>query len=128
MTEKSKNPLGKGIGGQAVLEGVMMRGKTMYSLAVRKPDKTIAVEKTFFKSKPNFIMKLPLIRGVVSFVSSLVVGMKVTGRSAELAGLEDLEYDQDSKFERWLEKMGIMENGKLTKYAGDPTIFLQKGR
>ncbi|MBQ7265234.1 MAG: DUF1385 domain-containing protein [Firmicutes bacterium] len=112
--DKNKN-LGKGIGGQAVIEGVMMRGKTMYSLAVRNPQKGISVEKTpIKKSKEKSILTLPLIRGVVSFVSSLVIGMKVTTRSAELAGLDDIEYDKDSKFERWLEKTF---GDKLADYA-----------
>lgn len=106
MSKYKKCPKGgKGIGGQAVIEGVMMRGKSLYALAVRKPDKTIDIEKTFVKTpeqRPSFY-KLPIIRGVVAFVDSLVMGMKVTKRSAEMAGLEDIEYDEESKFEKWLE-------------------------
>ncbi|HAG05010.1 MAG TPA: DUF1385 domain-containing protein [Lachnospiraceae bacterium] len=106
---------GKGIGGQAVIEGVMMRGKKMYSLAVRDPQKKIQIEKTPIGSttaKYPFL-KLPLIRGVVAFISSLVIGIKVTQRSAEMAGLDDVEYDQNSKFEMWLEKHF---GDKLTDY------------
>lgn len=44
-------------------------------------------------------------------------------RSREILGKHPIP-----AFERWLEKMGIMENGRLTKYAGDPTIFMKKGR
>ncbi len=104
--EENKCPKGgKGIGGQAVIEGVMMRGKSLYTLAVRKPDKSIAVEKVFVKppSKRHPILRLPIIRGMAAFVDSLVMGMKVTKRSAELAGLDDIEYDDESKFEKWLE-------------------------
>lgn len=107
MKDNKKCPVGgKGIGGQAVVEGVMMRGKRIYALAVRNPEKGIQVEKT--KIKPmtdrSSFWGLPIVRGVVSFVDSLIMGMKVTTRSAEMAGLEDIEYDQESKFEMWLEK------------------------
>lgn len=96
---------GKGIGGQAVIEGVMMRGKSLYALAVRKPDKTIGVETQKIKTakeRPSFY-RWPIIRGIVGFVDSLIIGMKVTKRSAELAGLDEIEYDEESKFEKWLE-------------------------
>lgn len=106
MSSNNKCPKGgKGIGGQAVIEGVMMRGKSVYALAVRKPDKSIGVETTSIKapSERKSFYRLPLIRGVVAFVDSLIMGMKVTKRSAELAGLDDIEYDEESKFEKWLE-------------------------
>ncbi len=106
MSNKKSANLGKGIGGQAVIEGVMMRGKKMYSLSVRTPDKSIKTVKTFFNPAKDkcFIWGLPIVRGVVAFVDSLVTGMKVTMKSAELAGLDDIEYDKESKFEMWLEK------------------------
>lgn len=106
MNKKKSCNLGKGIGGQAVIEGVMMRGKKMYSLSVRTPDKEIKTVKTFFEPAKDkcFIWGLPIVRGVVAFVDSLVTGMKVTMKSAELAGLDDIEYDNESKFEMWLEK------------------------
>ncbi len=124
MSNNKKCPKGgKGIGGQAVIEGVMMRGKSLYALAVRKPDKTIAVEKTNVKTadqRPAFY-KWPLVRGVVSFVDSLVMGMKVTKRSAEMAGLDDIEYDEESKFEKWLEtKFG----DKLADYMIYFSVFV----
>ena len=105
MDNKKKCPVGgKGIGGQAVIEGVMMRGKKLYALAVRTPKKEI-VEKTPIKpaAEKCKILGWPIIRGVVAFVDSLVMGMKVTTKSATLAGLDDIEYDQESKFEKWLE-------------------------
>ncbi len=104
MGEKKCPVGGKGIGGQAVIEGVMMRGKGLYAMAVRSMDSgEIKVEKTFFKKERGALLKLPLIRGCVAFVDSLVTGIKIIGRSAEMAGMEDIEYDRDSKFERWLE-------------------------
>ncbi len=99
---------GKGIGGQAVIEGVMMRGKTEYVLAVRDIDKkNIKIEKTKIKTpeEKNFFVKLPIVRGVAAFVESLVVGMKVITRSAQMAGLDDLTDDTEEepgKFEKWL--------------------------
>lgn len=97
MSDKKKCPKGgKGIGGQAVIEGVMMRGRTMYALAVRTPDKKIAIEKTKLNtdSKMMSFWKLPIFRGMYAFVSSLVTGMKVISKSAELAGVDE-EYGED---------------------------------
>lgn len=124
MSNNKKCPKGgKGIGGQAVIEGVMMRGKSLYALAVRKPDKSIYVEKTSVKTANErpAIYRWPIIRGMVSFVDSLVMGMKVTKRSAEMAGLDDIEYDQESKFEKWLEnKFG----DKLADYLIYFSVFV----
>ena len=122
MSEEKKCPVGgKGIGGQAVIEGVMMRGKSLYAMAVRGPEGDIKVEKTFFtKQRPAF-WRWPLIRGVVAFIDSMVLGMKIIGRSAEMAGMEDMEYNQDSKFEKWLEqKVG----DKLTDYVIGISVVL----
>ena len=67
-----------GIGGQAVLEGVMMKNRDRYAVAVRKPDGEIEVEKGHCQSLRDkyFVYDLPIIRGVVTFVESLVLGMK----------------------------------------------------
>ncbi len=79
------------IGGQAVIEGVMMRGKTMYSMAVRKPDDEIEVVNQWLKpaSDKYTFLKLPIVRGVNSFIDSLVMGTKILMKSAEMAGFED---------------------------------------
>lgn len=73
-----------GIGGQAVMEGVMMKNKDKYAVAVRKPDNTIAIDIQDWKSLTvsNGFCKLPIIRGVVSFIESLVVGIKTLTYSA----------------------------------------------
>lgn len=67
-----------GIGGQAVLEGVMMKNRDRYAVAVRKPDGEIVVENGHCQSLRDkyFVCDLPIIRGVVTFVESLVLGMK----------------------------------------------------
>lgn len=89
------------IGGQAVIEGVMMRGVNKASLSVRKPDKTIQTEVWDVKTAGSKykILKLPLIRGSVNFVEMLVFGYKTMMRSAEIAGLEDEPDSSDKKGE-----------------------------
>lgn len=73
-----------GIGGQAVIEGVMMKNKDEYAVAVRKPDNTIEVKKQPCRSLCNRykFANLPIIRGIVSFVESLAMGMSTLNYSA----------------------------------------------
>lgn len=73
-----------GIGGQAVLEGVMMKNKDHYAVAVRKPDGDIAVDTKEFKSASEKypFLKLPIVRGVVAFIESLTIGIKTLTFSA----------------------------------------------
>jgi len=91
------------IGGQAILEGVMMRGPFKTAMAVRKPDGEIEcrIDENGSKSKNKFL-KLPIIRGCVNFISSLVLGMKAIMFSAEFIDLE--EEETESKFDKWLEE------------------------
>lgn len=91
------------IGGQAIIEGVMMRGPFKTAMAVRKPDKEIEckVEENGTKKK-NKLISLPIVRGCVNFVGSLVVGMKALMYSAEFMDIEDDE-PSESKFDKWLE-------------------------
>ena len=73
-----------GIGGQAVLEGVMMKNKEKYAVAVRKPSGEIAVEVENYRSvlHENVFTKIPFLRGVINFVDSMVLGTKVLNYSA----------------------------------------------
>ncbi len=73
-----------GIGGQAVLEGVMMRNKSIYAVAVRKPDGEIAVTRGKCRSlaERSLFFRLPIVRGIVAFVESLVLGMRTLTYSA----------------------------------------------
>ncbi|MEZ3494333.1 MAG: DUF1385 domain-containing protein [Lachnospiraceae bacterium] len=73
-----------GIGGQAVLEGVMMKNQSKYAVAVRKPDGEIDIQVEEYKGvcADKAFVKLPLIRGVFAFIDSLILGMKVTMHSA----------------------------------------------
>lgn len=64
------------IGGQAVIEGVMMKNSNKYAVAVRKPDNEITVEVFDVKNPHESLSKIPLVRGVMAFVDSLSIGMK----------------------------------------------------
>lgn len=83
------------IGGQAVMEGIMMRHDEVYSIAVRKPDKEIEVKIEDYKSiiKSKKILKLPIIRGVFNFIDSLVVGTKCLMYSATF-------FEDEEEFEK----------------------------
>ena len=73
-----------GIGGQAVIEGIMMKNGDDYATAVRKPDGEIAVEKDRYVSMTEKVklFSLPFVRGVFSFADSLILGMKTLTFSA----------------------------------------------
>jgi uncharacterized protein YqhQ len=81
------------IGGQAVIEGVMMRSPNSMAIAVRKPNGEIVVkrEKLDFFSEKKFFSKLPLIRGVINLLSALVLGMKALNFSANQSLGEEKE-------------------------------------
>jgi uncharacterized protein YqhQ len=89
------------IGGQAVIEGVMMRGPEVTALAVRTPDGSITTEQTQTAPAKAWYKKAPFVRGVFNMVSSLLVGYKYLMRSAALAGFEE---EEPTKFEKWLTK------------------------
>ena len=94
-------------GGQALIEGIMMRGRTSYSLAVRRPDGGIEVidQPISTASKRYAILRLPIIRGVVAFGSSMGVGFRALAQSAEIAMEDDTV--STSRFEKFLQdKLG----------------------
>lgn len=92
-----------GIGGQALLEGIMMKNKDEYAVAVRKPDGEIAVEKDTYKgvSAKCRLFSLPFIRGVFNFADSLILGMKTLTWSASFFEDEE-EEEKPGKFEQFL--------------------------
>ena len=92
------------IGGQAVLEGIMMKNKDRYAVAVRKPDQEIEVDVQEYKSIVPWktVSKIPFIRGIFSFVDSLVLGMKTLMYSASF--FEDEEVDAKELTEEEAEK------------------------
>ena len=81
------------IGGQAVLEGVMMKNGDQYAVAVRKPDGEIALQKEVYDGivKWKKLTKIPFVRGIFSFVDSLVLGMKQLSYSASFFEEEEEE-------------------------------------
>ena len=93
-----------GIGGQAVIEGIMMKNADTYATAVRKPDGTIAVEKDTYEgfAKKFNLLKIPFVRGIFVFIDSMVVGSKCLRFSASF--FEDDEDSKESKFEAFLKK------------------------
>ena len=96
MNQPKKERFKTSVGGQALMEGIMMRHKDKYSIAVRRPDNEIELKVEDYKcvfGNAKFL-KYPLIRGVVSFVDSLVVGTKCLMYSAEIAGDEEDEEDK----------------------------------
>lgn len=82
-----------GIGGQAVMEGVMMKNQEQYAVAVRKPDGDIEVETKDYKGlvKNQTLRNLPIFRGVLSFVESLVLGISTLTYSASFYEEEETE-------------------------------------
>ncbi len=96
------------VGGQALIEGIMMRGPKGAAMSVRLPDGTIETEYKDVKPwrEKNKFFSLPLIRGVVGFVESLVTGYGYLMESAEKStrGLENPPDEEMSKLDRWIEK------------------------
>lgn len=95
-----------GIGGQAVMEGIMMRNGSEYSVAVREENGEIEVKKETYKGVGSKckLFRLPFIRGIFSFVDSLVLGMKSLNYSASLFMEDGEEEEEPGRFEKWLQK------------------------
>lgn len=92
------------IGGQALLEGLLMIGPQYRATAIRKPDGEIVVEKHPQKPKGK-LSKIPIIRGAVNLFSQMVIGVKALMYSAEFIDLEDGDKSYEpSKFEQFLER------------------------
>lgn len=101
--EKKIKP--KSVGGQAVIEGVMMKGVNDIAIAVRKPDGEITVKKEAVKSNRKKINKIPIIRGVFGFIDSMVIGVQSLMFSAEFFEEEPKEQKKNpNAFERFLDK------------------------
>ena len=103
-----------GIGGQAVIEGVMMKNKDVYAVAVRKPDSEIVVDVHHTKKKPvvEAAGKIPLVRGVVNFIESLVVGVRTLTYSASF-------YDEDET-----DKKGKSSGDKSNSFSENDGVMI----
>ena len=100
-------PRANRVGGQAVLEGVMMKSGDNVALSVRKDDGSIETEtKTFISARKKYkIANVPILRGVINMYETFKLSYSILGRSAEMLGID--EVDEESKFDRWLrEKFG----------------------
>ena len=111
MARKNSSP----VGGKAVLEGVMMRGPGAEAVAVRDPGGAIQIESRRLPPKPA-IAKIPVVRGVWSFVQSLVDGTKTLIRSGEVYG-EDPE-EEESAFEKKLREKFKINPVKFAAFIG----------
>lgn len=124
--KKKKKKCYCGIGGQAVLEGVMMKNNDRYAVAVRKPDGTIEVKTEDYQGiwGAKKVAKIPFVRGVFNFIDSLVLGMKTLTWSAEF--YEDEEPEKGKKKaeaagtdgENGVGNGGNEENGDVKKQSG----------
>ena len=94
-----------GIGGQAVIEGIMMKNKDQYATAVRRPDGGIEVKKDTYVSMTEKVpfCGLPFVRGVFSFADSMILGMRTLSFSASF--FEDDEDSEPGKLELWMDKV-----------------------
>ena len=112
MAKKKRKVCYSGVGGQAVLEGVMMKNKDRYAVAVRKPNGEIDVEISNYQGilEENKIKKLPFIRGVFNFIDSLILGMKALNHSADFYE----EEEEESKLDKAL--------NKITKGKGEEVL------
>lgn len=90
------------IGGQALIEGVMMRGPHLSAMAVRKPDSSIHLE-TWDNGPKRWYQHVPFARGIFNFITMLVVGYRCLMKSAEISGMAEDENAEPSKFEKWLD-------------------------
>ena len=110
------------IGGQALIEGIMMRGPEKDAIVVRKGEE-LDIQVTPRKQAPKGSFKTwPLIRGVVNFFDSQVVGVKALMHSADLSPEEEEKPEEMSKFDKWLEKK--LGDEKFQKYLIGSAVVL----
>ncbi len=103
--QKIPERLGK-VGGQAVIEGVMMKAGPRTVTTCRKDDKSLVVYDGEFTSvrKKHKILNIPILRGVINFVEMMILSVKTLSNSADALGIED----EEGKFEKWMKKhLGI---------------------
>lgn len=92
------------VGGQALMEGIMMNGPEGKAMALRLPDGSISVEKKTFTSikDKNKFFGIPMVRDIVNFVEALIFGYKCLMESAEKTGMDVEEEENMSKLDRWI--------------------------
>ena len=118
------------VGGQAVIEGVMMKNGSTVALAVRKEDGTIEIDKSEFiavKTKHKWI-NIPILRGIVGFFESLILSFKTLSKATDMLGLDELEEQErqekeakkEAKKRAKLEKKGLLPKEDPTENEKTP--------
>ena len=97
--EKPKECIKTSVGGQALMEGIMMRGPEKICVAVRRPDGTL--DMTYEDVKHHRWQKIPLVRGAAAMIENLVLGYRYLMHSAEVSMPEEAE-EEPGRFEKWL--------------------------
>lgn len=110
------------IGGQALIEGIMMRGPEKDAIVVRKGEELDIQVTPRKKPKPGSFQTWPLIRGVVNFFDAQVCGVKALMHSADLAPDEEEKQEEMSKFDKWLEKK--LGDERFQKYLVGTAVVL----
>jgi len=127
MANNEKNtcsPFKTSVGGQALIEGIMMRGPFKSAMAVRQPDGEIKLD-VWNTKVPTGVRKIPFLRGIFNFVDTLIQGYKCLMKAADIAG----QAEEPDKFELWLDKhfgnaAGALFGGLATVLALIITILL----
>ena len=103
MSNKNKKEY-VAVGGQALMEGIMMRGPKGTAMSLRLPDGTIETSMKNFTSirKKCKFFNIPILRGIVSFVESMIFGYKLLMESAEKTSLDFEQEENESKLDKWL--------------------------
>ena len=112
--DKKNRKCYSGIGGQAVIEGIMMKNKNEYAVAVRKPNGEIEIKKEEYISVSDKfkILKIPFLRGIFAMIDSMILGIKTLNYSASF--IEDTDStESENKFEKWLEKNLTSKNMEI---------------
>jgi len=116
--EMPPNSQSKPVGGQALIEGVMMKGPDEIAMAVRKSNGEIVVKKeAVSKIEKSRLYKIPIFRGIIAFINSMIVGIRSITYSAEI--FEEIDPEEEKgKFEIWLEeKFGDKADDIVTYFS-----------
>ena len=120
-----ENRIKQGVGGQAVIEGIMLRNKTHYVVAVRKPNKKIDFIKHKIEDNKNKLSKMFFFRGIVNFVDMMKLGYKTLVFSANTAGLEEEKEKKElSKEESSKKESAAMTLSMLVSLAFAVGLFI----
>lgn len=132
MSEKQPYSMenSKYVGGQAVMEGVMMRGPKNVAVCVRKSNGELVVEKQAYQSysKKYKLLGLPILRGIVGFFESMILGMKTLMQSANYYDIEASDDESPSKIDKFFERIfGDKLQEIMIYFALAVSLFLSVG-